>query len=86
MSAYLEIYVEAECFVCERSSAIADEVRAAFADVDVRVIDLAGAEGRHRDLVVAAPTYVLNGRVVSLGNPDRAALHDEIAHVQGATP
>lgn len=78
MSAYLEIYVEAECFVCDRSSAIAAEIRTAFEDVDVHVIDLAGAGGQHRDLVVAAPTYVLNGRVVSLGNPEPDELHAEI--------
>lgn len=86
MSAYLEIYVEAECFVCDRSSAIADEVRATFTDVDVRLVDLAGSGGRHRDLVVAAPTYVLNGRVVSLGNPEPSALHDEIQRARTARP
>lgn len=84
--ARLEIYVEPDCFICARSRAIADGVRAAFADVDVRVIDLAAEGGTHRDLVVAAPTYILDGRVISLGNPDPAALHEEIRGRRGTRP
>jgi len=84
MAASLEIYVEADCFVCARSSEIAAGVRATFADVEVEMIDLADGGGRHRHLLIAAPTYVLDGEVVSLGNPDPHTLHLEIRQRQGA--
>ncbi len=82
-AAHLEIYVEADCFICARSRAIAEGVRAAFSQVDVQVIDLAAAGGAHRGLVVATPTYILDGRVISLGNPDPAQLHEELRHLRG---
>lgn len=84
MAASLEIYVEADCFICARSAEIAEGVRATFADIEVEMIDLAQDGGRHRHLVVAAPTYVLDGEVVSLGNPHPHALHLEIRQRQGA--
>lgn len=78
-AAHLEIYVEPGCRICARAEDIAADLRETNLDVDVTVIDLTGAGGAHRHLVVAAPTYVLNGRVISLGNPDRAELAREIA-------
>ena len=78
----LEIYVEPGCRVCARSEDIATNVRQAEPDLEVAVIDLSGAGGQHRHLVVAAPTYVLNGRVISLGNPDRDDLASEIARAR----
>lgn len=74
----LEIYVEPDCFVCRASEGLATGVRVEFPDVRVEVIDLDGPGGEHRHLVVAAPTYILNGRVFSLGNPAHAELHREI--------
>jgi len=81
-SARLEIYVEPGCRICARSEDIAAEIRATHRDIEVLLIDMSGAGGDHRNLVVAAPTYILNGRVISLGNPDRLELAREIARVQ----
>jgi hypothetical protein len=78
-AAQLEIYVEPGCRICARAEDIAAELRETSLDLHVTVIDLSGPGGAHRHLVVAAPTYVLNGRVISLGNPDRAELAREIA-------
>ncbi|MGE3858057.1 MAG: thioredoxin family protein [Dehalococcoidia bacterium] len=82
----LEIYVEPGCRICARSEDIAAEIRETEPDLDVEVIDLSGPDGAHRHFVVAAPTYVLNGRVVSLGNPDRAELAREIAVARKGAP
>lgn len=79
MSVTLEVYVERECFVCQRTPALAKAVEAEFPQVHVELIDLAEPGGTHRDLVVAAPTYILNGRVFSLGNPTAADLHRAVA-------
>jgi hypothetical protein len=49
---------------------LADEAAARYPDVVVRLIDLDELGGNPPpDPVVAVPTYLLNGRVVSLGNP-----------------
>lgn len=79
VAAQLEIYVESGCRFCARALDMAEELRETHLRVEVTIIDLAGPGGPHRHLVVAAPTYVLNGRVISLGNPDRAELLRELA-------
>jgi alkyl hydroperoxide reductase subunit AhpF len=66
----LEVYVSSECSNCGEAVRLAAEAAARYPHVVVQVIDL---EQLHRkpppDQVVAVPTYVLEGRVVSLGNP-----------------
>lgn len=73
----LEIYVVDDCWSCAESRRIAAEARARFAEVEVSLYDL------NRDprpsTVFAAPTYVLDGRVISLGNPRREELWDRLA-------
>ena len=78
----LEIYVDRDCFVCRASEGLAAGVQAEFPDVGVHVIDLGGPGGEHRHLVVATPTYILNGRVFSLGNPAHAELHGAIRRLR----
>jgi alkyl hydroperoxide reductase subunit AhpF len=66
----LEVYVSSECPNCGEAVRLAEEAAERFPDVVVRVIDLDQLAGRPPpDPVVAVPTYLLNGRVVSLGNP-----------------
>jgi alkyl hydroperoxide reductase subunit AhpF len=66
----LEVYVSSECPNCGEAVRLAEEVAARYPTVVVRVIDLDELDGNPPpDPVVAVPTYVLNGRVVSLGNP-----------------
>jgi hypothetical protein len=67
------------CFTCNRSRALAERVRERFPAVVVRVIDLTSEEGEHGDLVAATPTFVLNGRVLSLGNPSEGELEAAIS-------
>lgn len=69
----LEVYVERNCLVCRRSLRLAEHVRQRYPDVDVRVVDTA-AVGNHSHLVVAMPTFILNGLVFSLGNPSKTEL------------
>lgn len=74
----LEIYIERSCLACRRSLHLAEHVRQRFPDVEVQVIDIATGEGGHQHLVVATPTFVLNGKLLSLGNPSRAQLEKAI--------
>src|SRR5438876_5706366 len=67
----LDVYVSRECLNCDESVRLAAEVANRFGGVQVRVIDLDRSldNGPLPDGVVAVPTYVLDGRVISLGNP-----------------
>ena len=70
----LAIYVLADCLGCETARRLAAVAEEATLDIDVQVIDL-GAPGAVRPpAVFAVPTYLLDGRVISLGNPDPAWL------------
>jgi hypothetical protein len=70
----LDVYVSRHCSNCGEARLLADEAAAAYPAVSVRVIDLDDADAAHPEFVVAAPMYVLNGRVISLGNPYREEL------------
>ena len=72
----LQIYVTEECWSCEESRRLAAEVRARLPWVDVELVDL-NADGRPSN-VFAAPTYLLEGQVISLGNPHWEELHSKL--------
>lgn len=73
----LQIFVAEGCWSCEESRRIAAETQARFEDVEVVVLDLLSDECPPN--VFAAPTYLLNGRIISLGNPRREALWMQLA-------
>ena len=78
----LDVYVANHCLNCADALAPAEEAAARFSDVVVRVIDLDLEQEPPPDNVVAVPTYVLDGRTISLGNPDQeelfARLHEAV--------
>ena len=68
----LEMYIANQCTNCEEALLIAERARG-IAGLEVVVIDL-DKPGQHVPThVVAVPTYLLDGQVVSLGNPVREA-------------
>lgn len=75
----LEVYIEWDCLVCRRSLRLAEHVRQRFPTVDVRIVNVTTERGEHSDLVIATPTFILNGRIFSLGNPSQADLDAAIA-------
>lgn len=73
----LEIYITNQCTNCEEALLIAERARG-IAGLEVAVIDL-DQPGQHvPPRVVAVPTYLLNGRIVSLGNPKREEFLSEL--------
>lgn len=79
----LTIYVLEHCRGCERARRTAEAIRRRLPDVRIEVIDL----GDHRpvpDGVVGVPAYVLNGRVVSHGNPRLESLLELLSRQAGA--
>ncbi|MER3459356.1 MAG: hypothetical protein C4309_12650 [Chloroflexota bacterium] len=77
MTVTLRVYVDRDCWNCQEARALAQEMAAMFPSLRVELIDLEQA-GSRPDTIFATPTFVLNDRVISLGNPSRAALCQHI--------
>ena len=75
----LEIYVQEGCFGCQRSFELAERARGAFPEMQVEVIDMLSTTGIYRRQVAATPTYILDGEIISLGNPSPAELEAMLA-------
>lgn len=75
----LRIYVGKHCWSCEEAVRLADEVRTRFASVNVDLIDLDAEGSVNVDDVFSTPTYVFNGRIISLGNPSREELFAKLS-------
>ena len=68
--ATLTVYVEQGCTSCHAAWGVAERVRVTYPEVEVRVIDLSDVSSEDvPDGVFAAPTFLLDGEVVSLGTP-----------------
>lgn len=68
----LEIYITDQCANCQEAVLIA-EAAGSITGLAVTVVNLDTPGQPIPPQVFATPTYVLNGLVVSLGNPDRDA-------------
>jgi thioredoxin family protein len=79
----LEIYITDQCGNCQEAVLIAEQA-GGIAGLEVTVVNLDAPGQRVPPQVFAVPTYVLNGLVVSLGNPERdgflAGLRAALAH------
>lgn len=62
------IYVTEHCPICAYTDEVAEIIRQDFPEVTLRIIDLATTTEQIPEIVFATPTYLLNGRVWSLGN------------------
>ncbi len=63
----LQIYVDELCWSCAESYRIVESLQPSFPTVRFKFSDL--RREPHPDTVFAAPTFLLNGRIISLGNP-----------------
>ena len=70
----LDVYVSEGCENCRYARMLAHMAAEAFPAVRVRILEL-NEEADTPANVFATPTYLLNGRVVSLGNPGQAELY-----------
>ena len=78
----LEVFIESGCLSCDRAVRLAKDVETDYPQLSVRVIDIGGDATRPEE-VFAVPTFMLNGRVVSLGNPSVSELCSEIDALLG---
>lgn len=77
----LRIYIAQHCETCVEAQRLAAEVRLKFASIKLELIDLDEAGSQNPDDVFSVPTYVLNGRIIWLGNPSPAELFSHLAQV-----
>lgn len=83
----LEIFVTPDCFGCEMAQRLAESVRArALPHVAIRLVDLSVPGVERPPAVFAVPTYLLDGRVLSLGNPEEEWLIDKLVSPNGYPP
>lgn len=73
----LRIFVAEDCWSCAEAHRIAVETQARFENIEVVLLDIQSDE--RPPSVFATPTYLLNGRVISLGNPRREELWKRLA-------
>ncbi len=72
----LQVYITENCWTCAESQLIAAEMAGEFPQINVEILDMTRA--KRPDNVFAVPTFLLNGRVVSLGNPHRHILKQKV--------
>ncbi len=77
----LDVYITNDCWSCEESERIVLDVSAKLPEVNVEFIDMEKADNKPEN-VFAVPTYLLNGKVISLGNPTREELYQKITALQ----
>ena len=74
----LQVFVKKNCRICSRARQLATQADEQFPNLEVAIVDINEAQP-DRDDVFAVPTFVLDGRVLSLGNPQASELHEEVA-------
>ncbi|HRW10163.1 MAG TPA: hypothetical protein P5121_33905 [Caldilineaceae bacterium] len=75
----LDIYITQHCGNCAYAQEVAADIRQCYPQVRVRLIDLQRTTEPIPDAVFATPTYLLNGRVWSLGNPSPTQVQETLA-------
>ena len=75
----LRIYIGKHCWACGEAVRLADDVRSKFAELHVELIDLEAEGSVNLDDVFTTPTYVFNGRTISLGNPTAEELFAKVS-------
>lgn len=77
----LLVYVTSECFSCQEAVLLAAQVTRHFPQIITEIINLDDPCSTRPDCVFAVPTYLLDGKVVGLGNPYREQLFARIMEV-----
>lgn len=72
MKAILKIFIRDDCPGCAEAQQVAVRVEQDFPQLKVEIINLTDPQAIVPEAVFATPTYMLNNRIVSLGNPSPA--------------
>ena len=72
----LTVYIADDCWSCTETRRILKEVAPHFPELQLNVVNT--EKGPLPDGVFAVPTYLLDGKIISLGNPTREALQKRL--------
>ncbi len=75
----IDIYIAPHCPTCVYAHEVAAGIRQNFPQVHLRLIDMTTTTEPIPEAVFATPTYLLNGRLWSLGNPSPAKVHETLS-------
>ena len=75
----LTIYVTNHCDLCRYALEVAADIQARYPQVVLRIVNLETSQEPIPEAVFATPTYLLDGRVWSLGNPSQEQLRSTFA-------
>lgn len=64
----LRIYIASDCFSCEEAILVTPKIAQQFSSLLIEIVNLDDPEAIKPENVFAVPTYVLDGRIISLGN------------------
>jgi len=75
----LHVYIADDCWSCQETRRIVADIAPKFPQLTVELREM----GENiPDDVFAVPTYVLNGRVIFLGNPTREELKQKLVSIR----
>ena len=75
----VQIYVADHCQNCQHAYVVAEMIRQEFPQVELEIVNLSQTREGIPEAVFATPTYLLNGRLWSLGNPSVADVQERLA-------
>lgn len=75
----LQIFVEPYCITCDETRRLAAEIAQRARGVTVQLVDIDSPDAIIPPEVFATPTYVLDGHLISLGNPTLEQLRKILA-------
>lgn len=81
----IDIYIAPYCPTCLYAHEVAAGIRQNFPRVHLRLIDMSTTTEPIPEAVFATPTYLLNGRLWSLGNPSPAKVHETLTALSTTT-
>lgn len=79
MRCQLQVYIHSECFSCQETLLLVGEIRRRFPQLLTEIISLDDPAIEKPDEVFAVPTWVLDGRVIFLGNPWREQMYEKLS-------
>lgn len=75
----LTVYIADDCWSCAETQRILEDVVPQFPNLLLNLVNT--AQQPLPENVFAVPTYLLNGKIISLGNPTREALEKRLASI-----
>ncbi len=78
----LQVYVSQHCVSCSHSVALGQAVVSHFDDITLEVLDLEDPLSVKPEQVFAAPTFLLDGRLLCLGNQEEEWLTRRLEQVK----